>query len=221
MKEKQYAVIGLGIFGSTISKTLSQYGFEVIAVDKNVECVERVSEYVTQGVIGDATDLEFLKNIGIADVDVAVVAIGNHLEESILSVLNLKELGVPYIIAKAKNKQFKAVLEKIGADRVVRPEKEMGQKIAKSLMRNNIIDLIEIDDSYSIVEMKVPPQWVGHTLTTLHLRNRYGINILGKKDHLTHKIEFSINPNAEIMEDDIYLMVAETSMIERLDFFGI
>ena len=151
MKEKQYAVIGLGIFGSTISKTLSQYGFEVIAVDKNVECVERVSEYVTQGVIGDATDLEFLKNIGIADVDVAVVAIGNHLEESILSVLNLKELGVPYIIAKAKNKQFKAVLEKIGADRVVRPEKEMGQKIAKSLMRNNIIDLIEIDDSYSIV----------------------------------------------------------------------
>lgn len=220
MKDKQYAVLGLGVFGSTIAKTLSQYGCEVLAIDRDKECVERIDEFVTKGVIGDVTDLEFLKGLGMDEIDVGIVAIGDHLEESILAVLNLKELDVPYIIAKARNSQFKTVLEKIGADRVVRPEKEMGEKIARSLLRNNITDLIEIDENYSVVEMKVPANWVNHTLLTLDLRKRYGINILGRRDGQTHKLELYVDPNYVIQSDDMFLMIAETNKIEKFDYVG-
>ena len=220
MNDKQYAVLGLGIFGSTVAKTLSQYGCEVLAIDKDSDCVERIDEFVTKGVIGDVTDLEFLRGLGMDEIDVGIVAIGDHLEESILAVLNLKELNVPYIIAKAKNHQFKTVLEKIGADRVVRPEKEMGEKIARSLLRNNITDLIEIDDNYSVVEMKVPESWVNHTLLTLDLRKKYGINILGRRDALTHKLELYVDPNYVIQADDLFLMIAETNKIEKFDYVG-
>ena len=107
MKNKQYVVLGLGVFGSTITKTLSQFGCEVLAIDKNPECVQRVAEFATRSVIGDITDQQFLIDLGIEEFDVGIVAIGTHLEESLLGVLNLKEIGVPYIIAKAKNKLFK------------------------------------------------------------------------------------------------------------------
>ena len=143
MANKQYVVLGLGVFGSTIAKTLSQFEQEVLAIDKDVECVERVADFVTKAVVGDITDKDFLADLGISEFDVGIVAIGDHLEESILGVMNLKELGVNYIVAKAKNKRFMQVLEKVGADRVVRPEKEMGLKIARNLLRKNITDLIQ------------------------------------------------------------------------------
>ena len=143
--EKQFVVLGLGIFGSTLVKTLSQFGREVIAIDKDSENVQRVSEFATKAVIGDVTDIQFLTDLGLDDIDVGIVAIGDRLEDSILATMNLKELGVPYVIVKAKNKRFKVVLERIGADYVVRPEKEMGEKIARTLLRKNIKDLIELD----------------------------------------------------------------------------
>ena len=143
--EKQFVVLGLGIFGSTLVKTLSQYGREVIAIDKNPENVQRVADFATKAVIGDVTDFQFLSDLGLDDMDVGIVAIGDRLEDSILATMNLKELGVPYVIVKAKNKRFKVVLEKIGADYVVRPEKEMGEKVARTLLRKNIKDLIELD----------------------------------------------------------------------------
>ena len=218
MSKRQYVVLGLGVFGSTITKTLSQFGCEVLAIDKNPECVQRVADFATKAVIGDITDEQFLIDLGVQEFDVGIVAIGNHLEESLLGVLNLKELGVQYIIAKAKNKRFKDVLEKIGADRVIRPEKEMGERLARSLLRKNITDLIELDDNYSIVEMKVPQAWVGHTLVALNLRKNYGINILGKRDGLTHKLELSVDPQSVIKMDDHYLMIAETEKIEKMDY---
>lgn len=218
MKNKQYVVLGLGVFGSTITKTLSQFGCEVLAIDKDPDCVQRVSEFATKAVIGDITDQQFLIDLGVEEFDVGVVAIGDHLEESLLGVLNLKEIGVPYIIAKAKNKRFKAVLEKIGADRVVRPEKEMGERIARSLLRKNITDLIEIDDKYSVVEMKVPQAWVGHTLMGLNLRKHYGINILGMRDPQTQKLVLTVDPQYMIQINDHFLMIAETEKIEKFDY---
>lgn len=218
MKNKQYVVLGLGVFGSTVAKTLSQYGCEVLAVDKDPECVQRVTEFVTKAVIGDITDIEFMSSLGIEEFDVGIVAIGNHLEESILAVLNLKEIGIPYIIAKAKNKRFKQVLEKIGADRVVRPEKEMGERTARSLLRKNITDLIEIDENYSVVEMKVPQAWEGFTLAGLNLRKHFGINILGRRDPETKKLELSIDPQYVIQKGDHFLMIAETVKIEKFDY---
>lgn len=133
MNSKQYAVLGLGIFGSTVATTLAEYGCEVIAVDQDESCVERVADEVTKAVVANVTDQEELRAIGIEDIDVAIVAIGTHLEEAVLATMNLKELGVPYVIAKAKNKQFMKILEKVGANKVIRAEKDMGLKVAKSL----------------------------------------------------------------------------------------
>lgn len=218
MKNKQYVVLGLGVFGSTVTKTLSQFGCEVLAIDKDPECVQRISEFATKAVIGDFTDKQFLVDLGIEEFDVGIVATGSRLDDCLLGALNLKELGIPYIIAKAKNKRFKAILEKIGVDRVVRPEKEMGERVARSILRKNITDLIEIDENYSVVEMKVPMSWVGHSLMQLNLRKIYGINILGKRDMVTHKLELSIDPQYDIQMDDHFLMIAETSKIEMFDY---
>lgn len=220
MKNKQYVILGLGVFGSTIAKTLSQFECEVLAIDKDPECVQRVADYVTKAVIGDATDEQFLMNLGIEEFDVGIVAIGDHLEECVLGVLNLKEIGVPYIVAKAKNKRFKVVLEKIGADRVVRPEKEMGERVARSMLRKNITDLVKIDENYSIVEMTVPLQWVGKTLLELDLRKRFGVNILGRRNMETHDLELFVDPLEKIEKDDHYLMIAQTNLIERFDYLS-
>lgn len=218
MKDKQYVVLGLGVFGSTVTKTLSQFGCEVLAIDKDPECVQRVSEYATKAVIGDITDIQFLSSLGVNEFDVGIVAIGNHLEESLLGTMNLNELGVPYIIAKAKNKRFKGVLEKVGANRAVRPEKEMGERVARSLLRKNITDLIEIDENYSVVEMKVPQAWVDHSLAGLDLRKNYGINILGKRDLQTNKLVLSVDPQYKIQPNDHFLLIAETEKIEKFDY---
>jgi len=185
MKQKTYAILGLGVFGSTIAKTLSEFNCEVIGIDKEISCVERVSEFVTQAVQADFTDIDQLRAIGIEDVDVAVVAAGSRLEESILAILHLRELGVPYIIAKAKNETYMQILLKIGADRVVRPEKEMGERVPKSLLSRNVIALVAIDDEYSLMEMHPPKTWVGKSLKNLDLRGSFGINVLG-----VHKIDY-------------------------------
>ena len=132
--------------------------------------------------------------------------------------MNLKELGVPYVIVKAKNKRFKVVLERIGADYVVRPEKEMGEKVARTLLRKNIKDLIELDEENCIVEMKVPQAWVGKTLSQLDLRKLYSINVLGKRNPHTHKLEVPVDPNLEIELNDTFLVLAQTDKIEKYDY---
>ena len=216
--EKQFVVLGLGIFGSTLVKTLSQFGREVIAIDKDSENVQRVSEFATKAVIGDVTDIQFLTDLGLDDIDVVIVAIGDRLEDSILATMNLKELGVPYVIVKAKNKRFKVVLERIGADHVVRPEKEMGEKIARTLLRKNIKDLIELDEENCIVEMKVPQSWIGKSLSQLDLRKLYSINVLGKRDPKTHKLEVPVDPSAPIEMNDTFLVLGQTDKIEKYDY---
>lgn len=216
--EKQFVVLGLGIFGSTLVKTLSQFGREVIAIDKDSENVQRVSEFATKAVIGDVTDIQFLTDLGLDDIDVGIVAIGDRLEDSILATMNLKELGVPYVIVRAKNKRFKVVLERIGADHVVRPEKEMGEKIARTLLRKNIKDLIELDEENCIVEMKVPQSWIGKSLSQLDLRKLYSINVLGKRDPKTHKLEVPVDPSAPIEMNDTFLVLGQTDKIEKYDY---
>lgn len=220
MKQKQYAVLGLGIFGSTIAKTLSEFNCEVIALDKEISCVDRASEFVTQAVLADFTDIEQLRAIGVGDCDVAVVATGSRLEESIMAILNLKELGVPYVLAKAKNKTYMHILLKIGADKVVRPEKEMGERVAKSMLSRNVIDMIDIDDDYSVVEIVAPDRWVGKTLKALELRANYGINVLGIRKRPHERL--SISPSAEYMieKNDQLLVIADTDVFEKYEYLG-
>lgn len=217
MEDKQYVVIGLGIFGSTVAKTLSRYGCEVLAIDKDVTCVERVAEFVTKAVVGDSTNIEEMSALGLEDMDVAVVAIGDHLEEAVLTTMLLKELEIPYIVAKARNKQFKKILEKVGADKVIRPEKDMGIRIAKGLLRKNIVDLVELDDNYSIVEIAAPKEWLFKTLKDLNVRVTYHMNILGVKPNDSDELILNVGPDYLVQRADRFLVIAKTSEIEDLD----
>ena len=144
---KLVGILGLGIFGSTIAKTLSEFDSDVIAVDKDPENVNRLEPFITKGIIGDVTDLALLESIGLADCDVVVIATGTVLEASVLAVMNCKKLGIKHIIAKAKNKNYREVLEAIGADTVILPEKETGMRVAKNILRTNIEDVVNLDDT--------------------------------------------------------------------------
>ncbi|MEG0314276.1 MAG: TrkA family potassium uptake protein [Erysipelotrichaceae bacterium] len=216
--DKQYVILGLGIFGSTVAKTLSEFNCEVLAIDSDITCVERLADTVTQSVQCDITDKEQLAAAGVADCDVAIVAIGSHLEESILAIINLKELGVPYIVAKAKNKRYMQIMSKVGADKVVRPEKEMGVQVAKSLLASNIIDLINLDDEYNIVELNAPESWVNKSLRDLDARNKFGINVLGIRKVLDKKLSISPDGDYIIQADDHLLVITDNKSFEKLDF---
>ncbi len=218
MKEnKTFAVLGLGRFGSSVASSLSEFGYEVIAVDSDLTTVEKMSDQVTQAVRADFTEIDQLRQIGIQECDAAVVATGSHLEESVLAVMNCKELGVPYVLAKAKNSKYSEILLKIGADRVVIPEKESGERAARQLVSQNIVDLIDLDDEYSIIEMKCPLKWTKKSLRELNLRTQYGINVLGIRKNPKERL--SISPSADyVLEDDDQLMViADNQMIEKIE----
>jgi trk system potassium uptake protein TrkA len=220
MKQKTYAVLGLGVFGSTIAKTLSEYHCEVIGIDSDLTCVERVAEFTTQAVQADFTDIEQLRELGVQDVDVAVVATGSRLESSIMAVLHLKELGVPYIVAKAKNKVYMQILLKVGADKVIRPEKEMGERVAKTLLSRNVVDMIDIDEDYSIMELTAPKEWVGFALKNLDVRNKFGLNILGVRNGEDAKLNFNINAGYIVKAEDQLLVIVEANKFEAMEYQG-
>ncbi len=218
MKDKQYAVLGLGVFGSTIATTLSQYDCEVIAIDKDIACVERIADEVTKAVVANTTDLEQLRALGIGDIDVAIIAIGTHLEEAVLTTMNVKELGVPYIIAKAKNRQFSTILEKVGANRVIRAEKDMGVRVAKSLLRKSIVDLVELDEDYSLVEINAPVEWIGKSFQILNVRQVYHINVIGVKDN-EDKMSLNIGANYIVKKGDRFFVIGKTDDLEKFDYY--
>jgi len=220
MKQKTYAILGLGVFGSTIAKTLSEYHCEVIGIDTDLTCVERVAEFATQAVQADFTDIEQLRELGIQDVDVAVVATGSQLESSIMAVLHLKELGVPYIVAKAKNRLYMQILLKVGADKVIRPEKEMGERVAKTLLSRNVVDMIDIDEDYSIMELTAPKEWVGFALKNLDVRNKFGLNILGVRNGEEAKLNFNINGEYVVKPNDQLLVIVEANKFEAMEYQG-
>ena len=217
--KRQYAVLGLGIFGSTVAKTLSSYNCEVIALDINEKCVDRMADIVTQSMVCDITDINQLRETGVQDCDIAIVCMGNHLEESVMAIINLKELGVPYVVAKAKNKRYMQIFKELGASKVVRPEKEMGEMLAKSLLGKNIIDLVDLDKEYSIVEVPAPPQWVDKSLIELDLRKRYGINIIGIRSAVDDHMDISPDANYRIKSDDHLVVIADCKTLDKFDDF--
>ena len=218
MKTKRtYVVLGLGIFGSTIAKELNKYHQDVIAIDKDMACVERMGELVSNAVCCDFTDLEQLKAAGVEEADVAVVAAGSHLEDAVLAIMNLKELNISFILAKAKNRRYANILKKIGADRVITPEKEMGYRMAKSLLMRNIIDVVDIDNEYSIIEIKAPASWVNKNLVELDLRNKMNINVLGIKTLNDEHLNMSPDPYKTINDTDHLLIVVKKEIFANND----
>lgn len=217
MKIKQCAVLGLGVFGSTVATTLEEEGVEVLAIDKDLSCVDRVVVEVTKAVQANVTDLAQLEELGLAEFDAAVVALSNHLEESILAILHLKELGVPLVIAKAKNKTAKLILEKVGADRVIRAEKEMGVRVGRSLTRTTITDFIELNDRFAIVEITVPDEWVGKNLAQLDVRQNYNMNVLGYKKREALQLDAIPDSQYVFNKGDKVLVMGEVNKIRELD----
>lgn len=216
-QRKQFGVLGLGIFGSSIVKTLSDYDVDVIAVDSNIKCVDRLKNYATQSNVVDITDKNALEQIGIQDCDVVVVAVGSNLEAAILAVLHCKDLGVKQVIAKSKNKRNAEILTKIGADKVIRPEKDMGYRVAKRLLTNNITDIIEINEGKNcIVELKAPQEWVNRNLIEIAPRANYNMNIIGIKNG--EQLHTSFTANYVVKAEDILLVIGETRSIEAFDY---
>jgi trk system potassium uptake protein TrkA len=213
--KRQFAVIGLGRFGSSVAQYLSELGYEVLAVDDNAQRVQDISQIVTHAVIADSTDEEAMSALGIRNFDVVVIAIGQDIQSSILTTLILKDLGVPYIIVKAQNELHGKVLNKIGADKVVFPERDMGLRVAHHLISPNILEHIELSVDYSIVEMKVPVTMVGKNLKQLDIRLKYNCNVLAVK----RNGEMNITPRADesLMTDDVLVIVGKNDQLTKLE----
>lgn len=211
---RQFLVIGLGRFGSSVAETLSERGFDVLAVDIDEILVQDMANKVTHAVQADATDEQAMHALGVRNFDVAVVAIGSDVHSNILATMVLKELGVRYVVAKALDPLHGKVLAKVGADRVVYPERDMGSRIALNLITSNILDLIEFTPDYSLVEIMVTPNMVGKTLADLQLRSRFGVNVIAVK----HGDEMDISPAAsdEIREDSILIVLGENHALDKL-----
>lgn len=213
--KRQFVVIGCGRFGTSVALKLNELGSEVMVVDNNEEIIQDISEYVTHAVQADATDENTIRSLGIRNFDVAVVTIGSDIQSSILITLMCKELGVKHVVAKAQNELHAKVLYKIGADRVVFPEREMGIRIAKNLVYDNILDYVELDPRYGIAEVIAPAEWVGRTVKELDIRNKHHLNILGIKHGADLDVQF--NPDDEITEGTVLVVIGGNADINKLE----
>ena len=215
MSNRQFVVIGIGRFGASLAKTLYATGNDVLAIDKNEDLVQDIADYVTHAVQMDATDENALRTLGIKNFDVAVVSIGDNIQASIMVTLLLKELGVKYIVAKGSNDLHAKVLKKIGADRVVLPEQDMGNRVAHNLLSSSILDFIELSEDYSVMEIEVVDAWDNNTLKQLDLRAKYGINVMAIKNEKKVKV----SPSAETIlnSGDILVVVGSVEQLTKIE----
>ena len=209
-----FVVIGLGRFGSALARQLCQLGAEVLAMDVSADLVQQISQDVTHAVVGDARDKEVLRALGVREMDCAVIAIGEDLAASVLTVMNLKELGVPYVVCKAHDEPHRRVLEKLGGDRVVIPEQEHAQRLGRSLFSHNVLDYIELSPDYGILEVPAPKTWVGKTLKELNVRAKLGVNIIavvsGKKTNVSPSADYGI------CSGDIMVVLGDNMALEAV-----
>lgn len=212
---KDFVVFGLGKFGRSVAQTLAENECEVLAIDQNEEVVQEVADTVTHAVQADVTDGEALKALGVGNFDVAVIAIANNLQASIMSTILAKELGVPFIVAKASNDIHKRVLEKVGADKVVFPEREIGVRIANNLLSENFVDYIELSDDYSIVEISVLDEWVGRSLKELNMRVNYGINVMAIRKG--EAISITPGPDLVLQSADVLVVIGGNSDLRKIN----
>ena len=211
---KSYIVIGLGRFGSQAAKRLCELGCEVLAIDRNSELVQPISNQVTQAVVADARDKEVLRALGAKDFQCAIVAIGGDLADSVLATMNLKELGVPYIVCKASDETHRQVLLKLGADRVVIPEQEQADRLAKNLSSPNVLDYIELSEEYGIIEIPAPKAWVGKSLKELNVRAKLGVNIIAVEKG--SKINVSPAADYRIEADNVMVVLGDTAALDAV-----
>lgn len=213
---KTFLVVGLGRFGTALASELCVLGNEVLAIDCREELVQAVAARVTHAVTADARDQEVLRELAVRNFDCAIVAVGNDIGTSALITLNLKELGVEKVIAKASSHTHRKVLEKIGADRVVFPEHEMGNKLAHALSSSNVLNFIELSEEASIVEVPAPQSWVGKTLGELDVRNAYGVNVIALRRGPKQKLTIAPGGNMPLEATDVVVVLGLDKNVNRV-----
>lgn len=213
--EKQYAVLGLGSFGESVALTLENMGCDVLVMDDSYEKIQDISDKVSYAMKADIADPDALQALGGKNLDGAVVAVSENLEAGIMATMLCKEMGIPLVIAKAKNKLQGAILERVGADRIVYPEIEMGSRVAKSLVSREFMDWIELSNDYSMVEIAVPEKWAGQSLVEVNARERLGINVVGII--VNGKIDVTPDPQKPLTEGGILIVIGSNDVLERFD----
>lgn len=213
--QKQFAVLGLGSFGWSVALTLSEMGCDVLVVDDSYEKIQEISEQVSYAVKADVSDPEALQALGGRNLDGVVVAISENLEASIMATMLSKEMGIPLVLAKAKDQLQGTILEKVGADVIVYPEKEMGNRVAMNLMAREFMDWISLSNDYSMVEILIPDKWVGQSLADLKIRERFGINVVGTI--LDGEVDVTLDPQKPLPAGVILIMIGANEILEKFD----
>ena len=213
---KRVVVIGLGIFGFNIAKDLYENGFEVVAIDKNKEVIQKIRDFCTKAVLADGTDKEVIESIGIQPEDVVIVSFGEDLAASTLITLRLKEMKVKKIIVKAPNEDHKHVLEKVGATEVIIPEREMADKVAKSLISPNVLDYIPLSEDYTVSEIVPPPSFMGKTIGELHLRSKYHIEVIAIREMLPERLTMVPRADFTIKDSDVLVVIGKEKDIQKI-----
>ncbi|HLR68090.1 potassium channel family protein [Virgibacillus alimentarius] len=213
--KQDYAVIGLGRFGGSVCRELSMEGMDVLAIDIDEEKVNEFKNIASYAVIADSTDEATLKELGIKNIDHVIVSIGDNIQASILTTVILTDLEIKKITVKAQSDYHEKILNKIGADQVVHPERDMGKRIAHSVISNNILDYLELSDEHSIVEVKAGKKMQGKTLVDLDIRANYGCNVVAIKQ----ENEINVSPSADevLREDDILIVIGADKDISRFE----
>lgn len=215
MKNRQFVVLGLGRFGSSIACELYERGADVLAVDSNADRIDAIQGCVTHAVQADATDPGALQELGVQDFDAAIVTIGTDLKASSVITMLLKDAGVPMVIAKAQDEMHGRMLEKLGADRIIYPERDMGRRVAHSLLSGNILDYIELSDDFAIVEIAPLNSWLNRSLGELNLRKKPGLNVIAIRSG--GEIRVSLDAGTVIRSGDRLLVVGEQIALNRLE----
>lgn len=220
MSRKIFGVLGLGVFGHTIAQELSSFDQEVIVLDNKPVNIQEIADSVSRAVVGDITDLEFLKASGIDSCDVVIIATGENLESSALALLNCKKLGIKTIIAKAADKNYEEILYGIGATQVISPERSTGKTLVSSLLRQKITNVFHLEDDLALVEFDIPESWVGKSLTELNLRENYHLNIIGIRPDNSQALNPYINPQDKMKAGVSISAIASQKTFETFDYLG-
>ncbi|OCL27523.1 potassium uptake system protein [Orenia metallireducens] len=211
---KQFMVVGLGRFGSSVATTLASKGYDVLVVDSDADKIQEISGLVTHAVQADATDEDALKTLGVNNFDIAIVSIGTNIHANILATLILKEQGVKYVVVKAQDSLHGKLLTKVGADKIVYPERDMGVRVANNLISANVLDYIELAPGYSIAEVVASEKLSGKTLAETDIRGKFGVNVIAIKNE--HKVNVSPEATDVIESGDILVVMGHEDGLRLL-----
>ena len=212
--KKTYAVFGLGRYGIAVASELVHNGVEVIAVDMDERIVNAAADELPICKCADITDPEVIRQLGISNVDVVIIAMANNLEASVMAVTLCKEIGVKTVIAKSANEMHQMILNRVGADKVVFPENESGIRLAKNLLSSGFVDMVSLAKNVSMIELDVKPEWVGKNLIELNLRKKYSINVVAIRKG--EAVSVDIDPHAPLQADDKLIVIANTEKLAKL-----